>query len=163
MLCTEKEVEFVDNSPSFFLRDGSVNDGYLIQDGVHLTRRATNKLASNMKLRIKDCVSGVCRAAQDRHKKVQKPTSHGLKTDQSNGETAKTTTNSIPRHNAYNKRPKYTPQERRHNTETHEQQAVRCFNCYESNHTSTACKWDKPVVCFKCGESGHKEKHHENC
>ena len=52
MLCTEKEAEFVDNSPSSFLRDGSVNDGYIIQDGIHLPRRATNKLASNMKLRI---------------------------------------------------------------------------------------------------------------
>ena len=30
-------VSFIDNGPSFKLEDGSVNDGYLAKDGLHLT------------------------------------------------------------------------------------------------------------------------------
>ena len=36
-LCDEKSVAFINNTPSFTLSDGSVNDGYLQRDGVHLT------------------------------------------------------------------------------------------------------------------------------
>ena len=38
-LCDEKNVAFINNTPSFTLSDGSVNDGYQ-QDGVHLTTTA---------------------------------------------------------------------------------------------------------------------------
>ena len=38
-LCDEKNVTFINNTPSFTLSDGSVNDGYQ-QDGVHLMTTA---------------------------------------------------------------------------------------------------------------------------
>ena len=45
-MCSEKEnVSFVDNTPAFKLGDGTINDGYFMPDGVHITRPATNKLA----------------------------------------------------------------------------------------------------------------------
>ena len=44
-MCDERAVKFVDNTPSFILSDGSVNDGYLQPDGVHITRKATDKIA----------------------------------------------------------------------------------------------------------------------
>ena len=62
--CTEKaDVSYMDNTPSFKLADGSLNDGYYLADGIHITRAATNKLARNLKLRIKDNVEGACRNA----------------------------------------------------------------------------------------------------
>ena len=46
----EKDCEFVDHSPSFTLADGSVNEGFLIGKGPHLTRSGTNRLTRNLKL-----------------------------------------------------------------------------------------------------------------
>ena len=43
VLCDELGATFINNDPSFHLQDGSVNDGYLLPDGVHLTKPATNK------------------------------------------------------------------------------------------------------------------------
>ena len=55
-LCCEMGVEFLDNDPSFYLKDGSLNDGCLLPDKVHLTRAATNRLVSNMKLALRQGV-----------------------------------------------------------------------------------------------------------
>ena len=51
--CDDLGAEFVDNDPSFHLQDGTINDGYLLSDGVHLSRAATNKLVSNLKLQLR--------------------------------------------------------------------------------------------------------------
>ena len=59
----------MDNTPSFKLGDGSVNDGYLFADGVHITRSAMNKLAMNLKLQVKDRGEGVCRNMKNRQNK----------------------------------------------------------------------------------------------
>ena len=53
VLCGDHAVEFVNNDPSFYLQDGNVNDGYLLPDGVHLSRAATNKLVTNLKLPLR--------------------------------------------------------------------------------------------------------------
>ena len=53
VLCGDHAVEFVNNDPSFYLQDGNVNDGYLLPDGVHLSRAATNKLVTNIKLPLR--------------------------------------------------------------------------------------------------------------
>ena len=49
-LAEEKDCEYVDHSPSFTLADGSVNEGFLIGKGPHLTRSGTNRLIRNLKL-----------------------------------------------------------------------------------------------------------------
>ena len=49
-LCEDKECVFVDHSPTFTLADGSVNEGFLIMKGPHLTRAGTNRLVKNLKL-----------------------------------------------------------------------------------------------------------------
>ena len=53
VLCDDLKVEFIDNGPTFHLQDGSVNDGYMLPDGVHLTKAATNKLVLNLKLQLR--------------------------------------------------------------------------------------------------------------
>ena len=50
VICGDIGVNFLDKDPAFYLQDGSINNGYLLPDGVHLTRAATNKLASNLRL-----------------------------------------------------------------------------------------------------------------
>lgn len=45
MLCEEQEVNLIENSPNLFIGDGSVNDGYLMDDDVPLRKRTTNKLS----------------------------------------------------------------------------------------------------------------------
>ena len=51
--CCDLDVEYVNNNPSFYLQDGSLNDGYLLPDNVHLTRAATNRLVANLKLQLR--------------------------------------------------------------------------------------------------------------
>ena len=52
-LCSDLDVEYVNNNPSFYLQDGSLNDGYLLPDNVHLTQAATNRLVANLKLQLR--------------------------------------------------------------------------------------------------------------
>ena len=50
-LCAEKEnVSFIDVTSMFKLEDGSFNDGFMCEDGVHLTNRGVIKLAKLLEL-----------------------------------------------------------------------------------------------------------------
>ena len=49
----EMGTTFVNNDPSFYLQDGSLNDGYLLHIGVHLTKPATNELVANLSLQLR--------------------------------------------------------------------------------------------------------------
>ena len=52
-LCAEKEnVSFIDATSMFELEDGSFNDGFICQDGVHLTNRGVNQFAKLLELRV---------------------------------------------------------------------------------------------------------------
>ena len=53
VLCDEMCVSPINNDRSFYLQDGTVNDGYLLPDGVHLTKPAINKLVANLKLQLR--------------------------------------------------------------------------------------------------------------
>ena len=50
---SDQDVEYVNNNLSFYLQDGSRNDGYLLPDNAHLTRAATNRLVANLKLQLR--------------------------------------------------------------------------------------------------------------
>ena len=60
VMCQDEGVGFIDNTSSFHLQDGSVNDGYFHRDGIHLTWQATNKLGKNLALNMKEPTDGVC-------------------------------------------------------------------------------------------------------
>ena len=52
-LCAGKEhVSFTDVTSMFKLEDGSFNNGFMCEDGVHLTNRGVNKLAKLLELRV---------------------------------------------------------------------------------------------------------------
>ena len=74
MTCYAKEVTFTDSTTSFYLGDGSTNDGYLQHDGMHLTYPATYRLVQHLELLVKYKTQGVC--IQNHHQaKAQK--NHG--------------------------------------------------------------------------------------
>ena len=52
-IASDLGVDFLNNDPIFHLQDGTLNDGYLLADGVHLTRPATNHLVANMQLSLR--------------------------------------------------------------------------------------------------------------
>ena len=70
VICEELGANFIDNDPAFYLQDGSINDGYLLPDGVHLTRATTNKLFSNLQLHL---CQGETNASRDHRKRGDTP------------------------------------------------------------------------------------------
>ena len=68
----DEAVNFVNNSSSFHLSDGSVNDVYILADGVHMTRTATDKLANNLGLMMKDGIRSVCKDNNQKETRQQR-------------------------------------------------------------------------------------------
>ena len=78
VLCCDENVDFVDNNLSFYLKDESINDAYLLDDGIHLTYKGTNRLAQNLNLKLKNGEKTVCdlhsHKRSQRRKKYESPT-----------------------------------------------------------------------------------------
>ena len=60
-ICEDKGCVFIDNNPTFTLADGSVNDGFLINKGPHLSRAGKNRLVKQLKLQVIDDDVTKCR------------------------------------------------------------------------------------------------------
>ncbi|CAH1785221.1 unnamed protein product [Owenia fusiformis] len=52
-ICLDEDCEFINNDIDFKLRDGTINEGYLLQDKLHLSDAGTNRLGVNLKLDAK--------------------------------------------------------------------------------------------------------------
>ncbi len=66
VVCSDiTDVAFIDSTPTFRLGDGSINDGYLLPDGVHLTGNGVNKLAQKLELPVANSMEGVVRTKTD--------------------------------------------------------------------------------------------------
>ena len=172
-MCTDKtNVSFVDNNPSFKLGDGSINDGYYLADGEHITRAATNKLSKNLNLNVRDQAEGVCKDNRQntvRHgvmsrSGVAAPTQHTSTTDENGWQSQRHKGNARQRHDNKHQRHDNNHQQRHsahtddHDEEHHGQQTQRCLYCAESGHMKKNCRHGKPVTCNSCYMSGHKAK-----
>lgn len=151
--CAEKEVTFADSTSSFYLRDGEVNDGYLWQDGVHLTHRATNKLVQHLGLPVKDAKLGVCKERHQKSKPQMKPLKinqprQARPDDQDNNEWS--TVSRRRRHHTST-----TPHHQNENTNT---RRYRCHFCGEIGHNGDTCRHGKEIECRSCHRTGHKAK-----
>ena len=60
-------MDFVNHTPYFKLQYGTFNDGFLLPDGVHLTKAATNRLVANLRL---DLHQGEVTAHADHRKRT---------------------------------------------------------------------------------------------
>ena len=58
-LCSETNIDFVDSTAGFWVSDGSLNDGYIL-DGVHLKTAGTNHLVTKLGLKLKSGLKSAC-------------------------------------------------------------------------------------------------------
>ena len=188
-LCTARECDFINQSASFQLGDGSVNDGYFINDGVHLNRQGTNRIAKNLKLKVKDDIKDISKPYKARPTSPRSSNSRPQRLPQSNGLTARAAedtsrpahTNDWTRVNGRNRRHWHAQgpernsgneqfrRNQRHKFEmddfqhkrqpASDTQSFSCYFCGEGNHNMDTCRWRSPVVCHLCKKEGHKQKH----
>ncbi len=140
VLCREKGVTFANNDPYFVFADGSVNEGYIEEDGVHLTRSGLNKLAMTMNLKPKNLAKGV----------------YGKSTvgtcDGGQWETPRQDRGHGDLHRQGQTRHQQTSSHLRRNDD------IRCYYCYERGHVKGNCRHGREVRCNSCGRLGHKMK-----
>ena len=150
-LCTELEAEFVNNDDTFYLNNGTFNEGYMYNDGKTLNRTGTNKLCKNLKLPNKHNISDVTWKPVSSHNtpklmSVQeqepaypmvfnKPPSNIMNLDVNPLKTSQTLMRGDSRGNNH-----------------------RCMYCFETGHTTEVCRHCKPLRCTKCLALGHKSK-----
>ena len=132
-LCAEKEnVSFIDVTSMFKLEDGSFNDGFICEDGVHLTKRGVNKLAKLLELRVINksvgCVTEFQQSGTQDH----------------DGEWI-TKKRRVQNYRNNNNSPGV---DNRH----------YCYKCGENNHSKKDCHFPGSVNCNKCNKTGHKAK-----
>lgn len=62
LACNDTEsLSFVDSRPSFRIANGSVNPGYVLPDGIHITKAVLNRLTKTFLLKMKDKGEGICK------------------------------------------------------------------------------------------------------
>ena len=140
-LCKEKAATFADNTPSFTLSDGSVNDGYLLPDGVHLTRTAVDRVVKNLRLPVKGPTRGVTASQQ---KPRQSQTARAERRP--------------PRAQEVEDEGWQKVRRRSHRTSTPPRGNTQCYFCGESGHVKDSCRHGHRVECNTCGGLGHKAK-----
>ena len=70
-ICTELDV-FVNNDSIFYLNNGSVNEGFLYEDGKILNRPGINKLCKNLKLPLKQDIKDLTKRPNPPQMPLQK-------------------------------------------------------------------------------------------
>lgn len=159
VLCDEKECEFVDNTPSFSLGDGSINDGYLAMGkGPQLSKAGVNKLVKNLKLRTRPNVIDVTRSQNKKSSPRQQnrsPDGHNLSSGR------KWRSNQSAPNRPYSPSTGYTKSTESFDSDVKYNKNA-CYFCNEPGHRSSICKHGGPVSCHGCGEKGHKQKHHSS-
>ena len=163
VLCEDKDCEFVDHTPIFTLGDGSINDGYLTQGkGPHLTKAGLNKVAKNLKLKVKTGVIDITKTYQPRNSTPDE--SHMSRQGKQNGKG--------PQHWGY-KQDQRSSAEGATQSGSSKIQDMKwnpdviynrdgCVLCNEGGHSSSECRhrYRGTVVCNLCQAPGHKAKHH---
>ena len=161
-LAADAGVTYVDHDPFFKISDGIPNDGYFLADGVHLNRKGTNRLCSNLKIVADPKVKG----------QYCKPPKSHIGKDGTGGRTtdggAKLTKGGYRDNNYDDQGGWKTVQGRRtrrgwatHNSATTsdgDRPHRTCWNCGESNHISKKCQYNRKFDCHMCGPLGHKVK-----
>lgn len=147
-LCSDKEnVNFLDLDPIFKLGDGSINDGYYENDGIHITTKALNKLCTHMDLKIKSREEG-CIA-----EKIETKDTNDGGWQRKPEKERPTTIKASPQQHTLN-----TNYGVKHNVYANNYNRPYCMKCGESNHRTNFCNFNVPATCTICFEKGHKSK-----
>ena len=172
-------LKFVNNDQTFRLQDGSINDGYLHADGLHLSSSGSERLARNLNIGsyadivIKRSYSKPRQTNNHKHnnnQKSQMASSHG-KRHQSSGSRHSTSYKpvaALSHHGKQNTSAWPRPSTRHGHTRADAnlnlpRDSYYCSFCGEQSHTTDLCFHGKRVTCRACGELGHKEKMCWNC
>ena len=153
-MCKDNECEFYDNSGTFMLADGSVNDGYLVAGkGPHITKSGANKLASTLKLRVKRGITDVT---------LQNVNQQGKQNSKNDFKQ-----NRPPRNRTRQSQQNSSQHRIVHDSKPIDDRGIMfyndaCYFCNEQGHSTDNCGHKGPVVCHKCGDKGHKSKHHNH-
>ena len=184
-LCTDLDVTFVDNDSYFKFQDGSLNDGYFINDKVHLNPAGSNKLVTRHQLQVKphrknnatkpkptvDNPRGSSNPQPTpRRSTVSPPKSqsrhfqHSFAGNTSSYPTMNEWSTQRP-NSGYARRDAFnTPSTPRPSVSAYTRNPKACDYCQEVNHTKRVCRhWlnnRPPPTCHTCGDTGHKAKHH---
>ena len=153
-LARDNEMTFIDNDSTFKLGNGNPNDGYLQEDGLHLSKCGTNRLAKNLQLRVKaKSKNNVCHP----NHKSSPPKHNSPKPNSHDNNQSKPQQQASPEWTEV----RYKPRHRnRSATKPNPDRSrdVRCWYCSERNHTKANCRHGQPVICNSCGYQGHKSK-----
>ena len=171
-MCGEEDISFVDNTTPFHLKDDFINDTYFLEDGTHLTFKATNKQARNLQLNMKDEINNVYETHQPKTLYTPVETTKKMgpphKTRNSNmQETNEDFCHSFGTGSHYKENTEETCLENYHKESRDQnygnysiQYETRCYFCYEAHHTKKTCSHQQTIICNACGGEGHKVKHH---
>ena len=181
-MCQENENYTLINNDDFFkLKDGEINDGYFLNDGTHLNKKGSNRLAKSLGLVPQGKANvDITKPTNNTYSDaLKKPVSKsGQATAQSNRSGPRrrplhqTDHSASPDTRSYSdtNRPMESRQEKGRNdnrdrysnqwdNDNMAQNLPRCYNCNESNHMVDSCRHRTKVTCFTCNVRGHKAKH----
>ena len=149
-LAQDEGATYIDNDATFKLADGSPNDGYLLDDGIHLTFKGSNRLAKNLALKsLPECKDNVCMSRKRSHTKQRK--SQHQAEDEHDGWQRVTSR-------------RQRNQQKQHNNRDYASATAWyghdkcCWFCGEENHVSNNCRHGQKIKCHICGILGHKAK-----
>ena len=181
------DFNFVNNDLTFRLQDGSINDGYLHKDGLHLSASGTERLARNLKLgnfadilTKKRFTKNVINYNQNKSSfrqsdrknsdSVHKNKPEVVRFD-TRGQNMNTYNSSRTNRNATGPHSRFVQPSKNglrdwsmtqdyHTqtvSQTFDQQSRYCWFCGEQTHSTERCH-GKRISCRSCGGLGHKEK-----
>ena len=187
MLDAESDNYTVNNDLTFRHQDNTINDGYYLPDGVHLSQAGTKKLAKNLNLSPvagKDIV-WIKRASlisnrpsttdqsriNHRRNNYKENDSTPIYEYRQNRSHAGTRFNHQANNNFQgtsqnNNVPApigiYHDNFKNYHINSNGAQTqtnpVYCWNCGETGHVTQSCRFGQPVKCLSCSRFGHKYK-----
>ena len=157
-IATDDGLTFINNDSTFKLGDGTPNDGYLLNDGIHLSDKGTNRLVRNMQLKVNQkAINGnVVKKKQQNTKQLRDTRLDSAPVNvESNWKEVPYRRSTRPpfRRSAISdgQRPNVEYGDRADH-------GKMCWFCGERNHISTNCRHGKRIFCYTCQGEGHKAK-----
>ena len=161
-LCKEKAATFADNTPSFTLSDGSVNDGYLLPDGVHLTRTAVDRVVKNLRLPVKGPTRGVTasqqKPRQSQTARAERRPPRAQEVEDEGWQKVRRRSHPVLASHEHAPSRQHAVLLLSHRTSTPPRGNTQCYFCGESGHVKDSCRHGHRVECNTCGGLGHKAK-----
>lgn len=157
----EANVTFRDNDTAFRLKNGTVCDAYLKDDGIQLTCNGTQQFVNNLQLSIKfGYEKNICRSSS-----MHKPASRNqdgniTQNKQTQGWKYQKGTRRRQNYGSHHpeaRRPSPAFEEDTPMKQWHHSASV-CGFCGEDNHKEDRCKFGEPISCHTCGGLRHKAK-----